>query len=103
MCGNQFLPHPYRKDLYSLNDFAAIFADEILGAVHELNNEQIEQFFEWMEKRFSENNFEFTESSIEERLRIWLSFQSTVLLIVEHQIILNKIELLKSTHETKTT
>ena len=74
-------------------------ADEILFEVHRLNKDQAERFFGWLEQHFHENNFDPASSSPEERLRFWLSLQSPVLLLLEHQIILEKVEHFRSYDE----
>ena len=85
-----------------LASFADKFADEILADVHRLNSGQSEQFFEWLGQHFHENNFDYSNSAQEERLRIWLSLQSAVLLLLEYQIILSKVgEYRRSNEETK--
>ena len=102
MCGNQKPLRPHWMDDFKRNGRAGILIDEILEAVAELNKEQAEPFFEWLKQHFNENKFDFIEFSIEERLQLWLSIQSAMLLTIECQIILNKLEFLKSDHETKT-
>ena len=75
--------------------------DEILFEVHRLNKDQEEQFFEWLDQHLCENNFNATSSSRDERLRAWLNLQSTVLLLLEYQIILEKVEHFRSNDEEK--
>ena len=81
--------------------FADSCADEILFEVHRLNKDQAERFFGWLEQHFHENNFDPPSSSREERLRFWLSLQSTALLLLEYQIILEKVKYFRSNHEEK--
>ena len=75
--------------------------DEILFEVRRLNKDQAERFFGWLEQHFYENNFDPPSSSREERLRFWLSLQSTALLLLEYQIILEKVKYFRSNNEEK--
>ena len=96
MFGNHII-----KQARAKNFLADSCTDEILFDVRRLNKDQEERFFGWLDQHLRENNFNATDSSRDERLRAWLNLQSTVLLLLEYQIILEKVEYFRSKDEEK--
>ena len=87
------MPYPFgRRSACAPLSFADRIADEILYEAGKLNAEQAKRFNDWLEGHFNENNFDFADSSRQERLRIWLNLQTPMLLLREYEILLKQLE-----------
>ena len=86
-------PYPLvRRNSGVPGSFADRITDEILYEAGKLNAEQTKRFNDWLEAHFDEYNFDFADSSRQERLRIWLNLQTPMLLLREYEILLKQLE-----------